>query len=134
MEKFLKFPLSIIHLQPISRDLGINLTAPCVDATAQTEGLMKPVPAKPSDLVKHMPAAVIVQKNFRRRISGKNRLLEFLCEKFRWVNPHRLMLLPRADIDEPEAVQFRLRFDRLGQHLKIMPMAVEQMGQHLPRI
>ena len=95
---------------------------------------MEPMPAKPRDLIEDMPTAVIVQKNFRRRIAGKNRLLELLREKFRRLDLHRLMFLARADIDKPEVLQFRVGLDRLDQHRKIMPVAVEQMGKYLPRV
>lgn len=132
MEKCSKFYRSIIHLQPVSRDLGVKLTAPRVDAPTQTEGLMKPMPAKPRDLIEHMPAAVIVQKNFCRRISGKYRLLEFLRKKFRGLDSNRLVFLPRADIDEPKVLQSSMGIDRLDQHRKIMPVTVEQMIEHLP--
>ena len=82
MEKFREFPGSSIHLQTITRDFGVNLLAPRIDASAQAKGFMKPMPAKPRDLIEHMPTAVIVQKNLRRLICGKYRLLELLREKF----------------------------------------------------
>lgn len=134
MEKFREFPGSSIHLQPVTRDLGVNLLAPSIDASAQAKGFMESMPAKPRDLVEHMPTAVIVQKNLRRRIPGKYRLLELLREKFRRLDLHRLVFFSRPDIDESEALQFRMGLDRLDQHRKIMPMAVEQMSKHLPRI
>ena len=95
---------------------------------------METMPAKPRNLVKYMPTAVIVQKNLRRRITGENRLLELLREKFRRLDLHRLVFFSRADIDEPEVLQFLVGLNRLDQHRKIMPVAVEQMGKNLPRI
>lgn len=95
---------------------------------------METMPAKPRNLVKYMPTAVIVQKNLRRRITGENRLLELLREKFRRLDLHRLVFFSRADIDEPEVLQFLVGLNRLDQHRKIMPVALKQMSKYLPGI
>lgn len=89
------------------------------------------MPAKPSHLIEHIAAAMVVEQDRRLWIACKKLLLNILSEKFRIFNNYGLVFLAGPDIDQTECSEGLSNCGGFQQHGGIVDVTRTEVGQHL---